>query len=149
MHPFSCTWKHRKTLKFSDVFRGLEKGCIGSKWVNEKTKFTKKDLPVGNLFPLFLRYWERFIETETLLKLIYHDLSSNSEILFKQLHRFPNKSRINEYCKLLETCKKKKLRTLRNLSQNQISCCRDFDRKWYDIIIDSVFSQLFKRNTKS
>ena len=34
MHPISTRWKHQKTLRFSDVFRGLEKGCIGNKCVN-------------------------------------------------------------------------------------------------------------------
>ena len=31
--------------------------------------------------------------------------------------------------------------------QNQISWCSNFNRKWYDLIIDSVFTQLFERNT--
>ena len=34
MHPFSVPWKHQKTLRFSDVFREVEKGCIGNEWVN-------------------------------------------------------------------------------------------------------------------
>ena len=34
VHPFSTPWKHQNTLRFSDVFRGVEKGCIGDKWVN-------------------------------------------------------------------------------------------------------------------
>ena len=95
----------------------------------KKKKFTKKDFPVGKLFPLLLRYGERFIEPGTLLKIINHDLSPNSEILFKLLHQFPNKSHSNEYCKLLEASKKKKLRNLGNLAQNQISWCSDFNRK--------------------
>ena len=36
LHPFSTPWKHRKTLRFSDVFReGVEKGCIGNEWAKE------------------------------------------------------------------------------------------------------------------
>ena len=34
MHPFSTHWKH-KTLRFSNVVRGVEKGCIGNRWVKE------------------------------------------------------------------------------------------------------------------
>ena len=34
VHPFSTPWKHQNTSRFSDVFRGVEKGCIGDKWVN-------------------------------------------------------------------------------------------------------------------
>ena len=34
MHPFSTPWKHQKTERFSDIFRGVEKGCIGNEWVN-------------------------------------------------------------------------------------------------------------------
>ena len=34
MHPFSTPWKHQKTLRFSDVFNGVQKGCIGKEWVN-------------------------------------------------------------------------------------------------------------------
>ena len=33
MLPFCTPWKQR-TVRFSDVFRGVEKGCIVSKWVN-------------------------------------------------------------------------------------------------------------------
>ena len=30
MHPFSTPWKHQK----ADIFSQVEKGCIGSEWVN-------------------------------------------------------------------------------------------------------------------
>ena len=36
--------------------------------------------------------------------------------------------------------KKKELRTSGNLKQNIISQCSDFDREWYDLVIDSVFN---------
>ena len=35
MHPFSTLWKHQKTVRFSDIFRGVEKGCTGNEWVNK------------------------------------------------------------------------------------------------------------------
>ena len=28
MHPFSTPWKHQKTLRFSNVFRGYRKGAL-------------------------------------------------------------------------------------------------------------------------
>ena len=34
VHPFSTPWKHQNTLRFSDVSSGVEKGCLGDKWVN-------------------------------------------------------------------------------------------------------------------
>ena len=37
MHSFSTPWKHRKTARFCDVFRGVEEGCIGNKWVRIKS----------------------------------------------------------------------------------------------------------------
>ena len=33
VNPFSTPWKHQKTVRFSDVFRGVEKGCIRSEWI--------------------------------------------------------------------------------------------------------------------
>ena len=33
IQPFSTLVRHQKILLFSDVFRGVEKGCIGNKWV--------------------------------------------------------------------------------------------------------------------
>ena len=30
MHPFSTPWKHQKTVRFSDVFRGQRKGALGT-----------------------------------------------------------------------------------------------------------------------
>ena len=33
MHPFSTPWKHQKTDRI--CFQGVEKGCIGDKWVKE------------------------------------------------------------------------------------------------------------------
>ena len=35
MYPFSTHWKHQKTLPFSDIFRGLDKGKIENKWVKQ------------------------------------------------------------------------------------------------------------------
>ena len=34
MHPFSTPWKHYKTVRFSDISEGGERGSIGNKWVN-------------------------------------------------------------------------------------------------------------------
>ena len=33
VHYFFTPWKHQKALRFSDVFRRLEKGCFGNEWV--------------------------------------------------------------------------------------------------------------------
>ena len=30
MYPFSTPWKHKKTVKYSDVFKGLRKGALGT-----------------------------------------------------------------------------------------------------------------------
>ena len=30
MHPFSTPWKHQKTFRFSDVFRGYWQGALGT-----------------------------------------------------------------------------------------------------------------------
>ena len=30
MHPFSTRWKHQKTVRFSDVFRGQRRGALGT-----------------------------------------------------------------------------------------------------------------------
>ena len=38
MQPFSTLGRHQKTLLFSDVFRRVEKGCIGNKWVQNPVK---------------------------------------------------------------------------------------------------------------
>ena len=35
MHPFSTFWKYKKTTVFW-CFEGVEKGCIGNKWVNKR-----------------------------------------------------------------------------------------------------------------
>ena len=48
MHPFSTPSKHQKTLWFFlcfDVFRVLEKGCIGNEWVNETVSPRLKVFP--------------------------------------------------------------------------------------------------------
>ena len=36
MYPFSTSWKHLKTLQFSDVFRGYRKSALGTNGLNEK-----------------------------------------------------------------------------------------------------------------
>ena len=43
MHPFSTPWKHQKTLRFFDVFQGVEKGCIGNEWVKYGFLRVKKE----------------------------------------------------------------------------------------------------------
>ena len=47
---------------------------------------------------------------------------------------------------MLETFKKKKLKTSRNSAQNEILQCTDFKRRWFDLII--VFTKLLKPNTE-
>ena len=49
MHPFSTPWKDEKTVRFSDVFGGVEKGCIGNKWV--------KNASVNKSKLFLLKYW--------------------------------------------------------------------------------------------
>ena len=39
MHPSSTPWKHQKTDVFLMFLEGgVEKGCIGKKWVNQGLK---------------------------------------------------------------------------------------------------------------
>ena len=44
-HPFSAPWKHRKTVRFSNVFRGLRKGPLGTnglkRYFRHPSKFSK------------------------------------------------------------------------------------------------------------
>ena len=47
-----------------------------------------------------------------------------------------------------QTFKKKELRTLGNLAEKETLQCNDLKRTCYDLIIDSVFTELFKPNTK-
>lgn len=44
---------------------------------------------------------------------------------------------------LFETFKKKGLGTSENLAQSEISQCSEYDGRWYDLIIDSVFAKHF------
>ena len=52
MHSFSTTWKHRKTARFCDVFRGVEEGCIGNKWVRIKS---------NSIFSVHIVYGVKFL----------------------------------------------------------------------------------------
>ena len=38
--PFLYPRNNQKTVRFSNVFRGVEKGCIGNKWVKGYEKTT-------------------------------------------------------------------------------------------------------------
>ena len=38
MHPFSTPLKHHKIVRFSDVFRGQEKGALGANGLNLEKK---------------------------------------------------------------------------------------------------------------
>ena len=55
MHPFSTPLKNQKSVRFSDVFRGERKGCIGNEWVKIKTQFS--DQPKFFCFQKFCRYF--------------------------------------------------------------------------------------------
>ena len=46
MHPFSTPWKSKKTLRFSDVFRGDRKGALG-------TNGLRKQGLTETIFPMF------------------------------------------------------------------------------------------------
>ena len=59
MHFFSTPWKHQKTVRFSDIFKGVEKGRIGNKWVNSDTltNFSYGILVNGFQDPMKLPMW--------------------------------------------------------------------------------------------
>ena len=38
MYPFSIPWKHQKTVRYSDVFRGQRKGALGTDALTEENK---------------------------------------------------------------------------------------------------------------
>ena len=46
--PFLFPWKNQKNLRFFDVFRGAEKGCIGNEWLNEFCPLSKN--PLNHVF---------------------------------------------------------------------------------------------------
>ena len=50
--------------------------------LNERTKFINKDSSIGRLSSRLPGYGERFIDTRTLSKITYHNLSSDIEIFF-------------------------------------------------------------------
>ena len=54
IHPFSSTWKHQKTLRFFDVFRGWGKGALGPNGLKVASfrifYFCRVCLPVKILF---------------------------------------------------------------------------------------------------
>ena len=41
MHPFFARWKHQKSLRFSDVLRGLRKGALGTNGLNMRNDKSK------------------------------------------------------------------------------------------------------------
>ena len=49
MHPFSTPWKHQKTLRFSDVFRGQRKGALGT---NGLRCTARQGWPIGHKYNL-------------------------------------------------------------------------------------------------
>ena len=59
MNPFFTSWKHQKTVKIF-CFHGVEKGCIGNKWVNADPKqvITEQDKK-GNM-------WNHFSKDDSL-----------------------------------------------------------------------------------
>ena len=56
MHLFSAPLKHRRAVKLSDVFGGVEKGCIGGEWVSICTINSpwviaiRRELPMGGRY---------------------------------------------------------------------------------------------------
>ena len=46
MQPFSTPWKYQKIVRFSDVLRGIEKGCIGNEWIKEKNTVRKVSVKI-------------------------------------------------------------------------------------------------------
>ena len=101
--------------------------------LNEKTK------SIGNirkLFPLLPYYMENVLlkreQIKNQLHILYLSIYTNFLI---------NLAVMNVAIAWnIKKKKKKELRTSGNLKQNIISQCSDFDREWYDLVIDSVFN---------
>ena len=97
MHPFSNLWKHQKTVRFSDVFRGFEERSIGNKWVkceifswsflwssrifleshkNEKWLFLFHTLKIQNFLHVQLFVWITLCQVPNLYKDILNILEN-------------------------------------------------------------------------
>ena len=60
--PFLYPRKYQKTLGFFLYFKGVEKGCIGNKWVKEKMAKAMKGIGIiKNLGKLFHRILKKLV----------------------------------------------------------------------------------------
>ena len=54
MQPLSTSWKHQKTVRFSDVFRGYKKGTFGTNGFKQERYFIKWLLLRGSFFSFLI-----------------------------------------------------------------------------------------------
>ena len=75
-------------------------------------------------------------------------LTSVISAFFYYIKQFPIKSRSNECHKLLESSEKSELKNLGIQKQNSLQY-DDFNKRWYDLIIDILFPKIHKKQKHS
>ena len=78
MHPSFIPWKHEKTVRFSDVFRGYRKGALGANGLIFKNITIFEEL-IGKNFHYFCA--KNIWQDQTKLKLNLLNSCPNSRIL--------------------------------------------------------------------
>ena len=86
MHSFSTPWKHQKTVRFSDVFRGWRKGALGTNglmdellmpnfWLNEPRELQHPMSNHGQWYEDLKKFWDDF------RKMVKKKLGQSSELM--------------------------------------------------------------------
>ena len=68
MFPFGTPWKHQKTLRLSDVFRGSLKGILAQYGLRMMTILVSKKVEIKRTSTATVLISEKVIVTSTLLK---------------------------------------------------------------------------------
>jgi len=115
--------------------------------LNEGTKEMGKDIPIGKLFPSLPRYGPRRAQTEQRRVNRFPEISDINSLL-AYIKSFPASERGNKCRRFLEECKIKTVKALAKEASTLLASCNDKDKRWYDLIIDVLFTKTFKKEEK-
>ena len=116
--------------------------------LNERTKGMNSEIPVGKLFYPLPRHGEKYINERSRAGLNVIDLNFNLDTFMDMLSELDVEIRANECRKFLNRCKHKHLRKLAVEANTRLFESEDCAKRWYEIIVDSYFTKVYKENKK-
>ena len=116
--------------------------------LNDRAKSINSEIPIGKLFPPLPRHGNKYVDHRSRTHRNSTPSHSDLDLLIQQIRESPAKDQGNKCRKLLDSFQQKHLRKLAKEANKRLDSCRDQDKRWFEKIVDTFFTKVYKETPK-